>query len=306
MGRKVAYKGKTLFAQASGLLMAQPQTRLVGYGISYLIPPLPTDYYFVVDYQGKYVLDYEGKYVLAKKESIEYGSKSLIKYGKLYAWDDLNFAKEIITGMHVPSDAEWTTLTNYIDSEYNNNPDDFGVGNHLKHPRKDGTPVLSSEYNTSTHPRWDADSTHYGRDTVNFGALPGGTRWSNGSFNHLGTNGYWWSSTEAPSASAWFRRMTPSSGVVDRGGSVKTDGISLRCVRAATAGEQSSYNDGDIIEQVKDYDDNVYDCILIGTQVWTKQNIAATRYMDGTSVTCYDYDDDDSNTFFDSEEDSIW
>ena len=68
MGRKVAYKGKTLFAQASGLLMAQPQMRLVGYGIGDLMPPLPTDYYFVVDYQGKYVVDHEENYVIAKSE----------------------------------------------------------------------------------------------------------------------------------------------------------------------------------------------------------------------------------------------
>ena len=64
MGRKVAYKGKTLFAQASGLLMAQPQMRLVSQGVRFL----PTDYFFVVDYEGNYVLDYEDNYVVAKNE----------------------------------------------------------------------------------------------------------------------------------------------------------------------------------------------------------------------------------------------
>ena len=67
MGRKVAYKGKTLLAQASGVLVAQPQTRLVAYGVS-LLPSLPAGYFFVVDYQGEYVLDFEDNYVIAKSE----------------------------------------------------------------------------------------------------------------------------------------------------------------------------------------------------------------------------------------------
>ena len=241
------------------------------------------------------------------KECMEYGGGgvSLIKYGKIYLWDDA-VGGTLITGMTIGTDAQWTTLTDYIDSEYNGSPDDFGVGNHLKHPRKDGTPVLSSEYNTSTHPRWDEDATHYGRDTVNFGGLPGGARLPDGSFINLGVNGYWWSSTEYSSTHAWYRTMAQFFGLMGRGNFNKAVGFSLRCVRAATAGEQSNYNDGDVIEQVTDYDDNVYDCILIGEQVWTKQNIATTKYTNGNSVTCYDYDDDDSNTFFANEEDSIW
>jgi len=257
-----------------------------------------------------------------RKEDVEL-STSLIKYGRLYTWATAT-GGTFITGMAVPTDAEWTTLTDYIDSEYNGSPDDFGIGNHLKHPRKNGTPVLSSEYNTSTHPRWDDDGTQYGRDTVNFGALPGGNRSSvDGSFDDLGALGFWWSSTESSSSNAWRRYMGHYNGNVSRNHNNKPTGFSLRCVRAATAGEQSSYNDGDVIEQVTDKDENVYDCILIGTQVWTKQNLATTKYTDGTSIpevtsdsdwkdlsstdkAYCDYNNDDSNTFFDSEEDSIW
>lgn len=240
------------------------------------------------------------------KECMEYGGGgvSLIKYGKLYLWDDA-VGGTLITGMTIGTDAQWTTLTDYIDSEYNGSPNNFGVGNHLKSCRKVDSP-LGGDCDTSAHPRWDADATHYGRDTVKFGALPGGFRWSHGSFFFLGATGGWWSSTEDSSATAWFRLMDHNTGNVDRNANNKAFGFSLRCVRDATAGEQSAYNDGDVIEQVTDYDDNVYDCIRIGTQVWTRQNIAATRYMDGTSVTSYDYNDDDSNTFFANEEDSIW
>ena len=230
--------------------------------------------------------------------------KSLIKYGKLYTWAAATDGT-LITGMTIGTDSEWTTLNNYINSNYNVSPNDFGIGNHLKHPRKNGTPVLSSEYNTSTHPRWDSDSTHYGRDTVKFGGLPGGSY--TGSFGYIGSNGYWWSSTERSSSIAWFRVMDYSYGGVTRYYLSKGFGFSVRCLRTATSGEQSSYNDGDVIEQVTDYDDNIYDCIRIGTQVWTKQNIAATKYTNGHSISgVYDYNNDSDNTFFATENDSIW
>ena len=60
MPRLITYKGTKL--------LAQPQTRLVAYGTRFYMPPLPTDYYFVVDYQGKYVVDHEENYVIAKSE----------------------------------------------------------------------------------------------------------------------------------------------------------------------------------------------------------------------------------------------
>ena len=248
--------------------------------------------------------------------------KSLIKYGRLYTWAAAT-GGTLITGMTTPTNAQWTTLVNYINSEYNVSPNNFGVGNHLKHPRKDGTPVLSSEYNTSTHPRWEDDATHYGRDTVGFAALPGGYRLPGGNFEDIGYSGRWWSATEFDSNTAWRRSMPYNVGDVHNGNNDKISGFSLRCFRAATSGEQSSYNDGDVIEQVKDYDNNIYDCIRIGTQVWTKQNIATTKYTDGTSIlkvienvdwkdladttkAYCDYNNDDSNTFFLNENDSIW
>ena len=257
-----------------------------------------------------------------RKEDVEL-STSLIKYGRLYTWAAAT-GGTLISGMTAATDAEWTTLTDYIDSEYNGSPDDFGVGNHLKHPRKNGTPVLSSEYNTSTHPRWDASETHYGRDTVKLGVLPGGRRIdTNGMFQHLGVYCWFWSSEVSSTNASCFSLYsdygaTPSALSIN-----KAYGAILRVIRAATSGEQSTYNDGDVIEQVTDYDGNVYDCIRIGTQVWTKQNIATTKYTDGTSIPKVTVNDDwkdlsdtdkaycdcnnnDSNTFFDSEEDSIW
>ena len=267
MPRLLAYKRTQLLAQAQQELIAQPQTRLVGYGKN--IYPI-----------------------------------SLIKYGKLYIWSDLNFTKEFIEGMNVPGDADWTTLTNYINSNYNGSPNNFGTGNHLKHPRKNGTPILDSLCNTSTHPRWNANPTHYGRDTVNFSTLPGGYLFDS-AFGNIGSEGYWWSATEKDIDDSWGVSMFANSGDTLRSSYDKSFGFSIRCVRAATEGEQL-LDDGELIKRVQDYNENWYDCIKIGTQVWTRQNIAAMNYSDGTSATSYNYANDDSNAFFANEAVSIW
>lgn len=263
---------------------------------------------------------------------------SLIKYGRLYNYASAS-GGTILTGMSIPSQLDWQTLVDYIDGTYNmavltphvrvggvwkqcsnvwvkvdgvwkNNvsvlgksPTPVEVGNRLKHPRKNGTPVLSSEYNTSVHPRWDANNTHYGRDTVNFGGLPAGyyNTW-------LGQWMMAWSSTEFDGHSNYSFTLRHSTGAAGtQGYTGKAIKISVRLVRSATSSEQSNFSDGATIEQVSDYDGNVYDLIRIGTQVFNKQNIASLRYSNGTSISNVSDPQDNSDlVFFSSASESIW
>jgi uncharacterized protein (TIGR02145 family)/uncharacterized repeat protein (TIGR02543 family) len=165
-------------------------------------------------------------------------------YGGLYTWHTVMNGQSSSssnpsgvqgicpTGWHVPSDAEWTELVNYVvDQGYpNSSGDPNGAGNALKSCRQVGSP-LGGDCDTSEHPRWNSHSTHYGFDEFGFSALPGGSRWSDGSFNFLGTLGFWWSSTEYSSTLAWRRSLRHHLGNVDRRNDTKTNGISLRCVR---------------------------------------------------------------------------
>ncbi len=236
---------------------------------------------------------------------------SMIKYGRLYTWKVADNSKVLIDGMTVPTDAQWTTLENYIDTNHNQAPDDFGVGNHLKHRRQVNSP-LGGAWAATLHPRWDEDGTEYGRDTVGFGGLSGGGRWILGFFSGLGTSGRWWSSTESSSTHAWCRILSYNHGDAIRDTNPKPVGLSIRLVRDATLAEQE-FEDGIIIEQVEDYDKNVYDCVKIGEQVWTVQNLATTRYLNGdviphveanwggltaTDEAYCDYDNDISNSFY--------
>ena len=61
--------------------------------------------------------------------------------------------------------------------------------------------------------------------------LPGGNRNNNGTFNNIGNNGNWWSSTEIDTINAWGRRLSYGNGNVGRYVFNKRVGFSVRCLR---------------------------------------------------------------------------
>lgn len=65
---------------------------------------------------------------------------------------------------------------------------------------------------------------------VGFTALPGGYRYYSGHFFSIGSHGYWWSSTEQYTDSAWARYIYFELGNVSRDYFYKNLGLSVRCV----------------------------------------------------------------------------
>lgn len=111
-------------------------------------------------------------------------------HGRLYTWYVATDSRNICpTGWHVPTDAEWTTLTDYLI----NNGYDYGNG-------YQGMDIAKSMSATAG---WVADDTSgsVGNDQVSnnrsgFTALPSGARLEDGNFYHIGHIGNWWSTTE--------------------------------------------------------------------------------------------------------------
>ncbi len=128
------------------------------------------------------------------------------KYGKLYNWYAVNDPRGLAPkGWHVPSDEEWTVLTDYLG----------------------GAERAGAKMKAKTD--WLSDGN--GTNSSGFSGLPGGYRSSNGTFDYIGLYGFWWSSTENYADGAWGRTLNYFNGNVNRDGSIKEDGLSVRCLR---------------------------------------------------------------------------
>ncbi len=177
----------------------------------------------------------------------------------------------------VPTGANFTTLTDYCIAS---DPaiDSTNVGNHLKSTRVD----------PDDHPRWDADATHIPLDTFGFGALPGGHRRdTDGYFLFIGHQIYLLTSTEVvwDTTRGWFIRMSSDHGQLENNlAYIKSGGGSIRLVRDATAAEQL-LADGTNLAEYTGNDGKTYITVKIGTQVWTAENLAETKWQDGTDIT---------------------
>ena len=130
-------------------------------------------------------------------------------YGRLYTWYAVTDSRGVCpTGWHVPTDSEWTTLTDYLGGE-------SVAGGKMKEA---GT----------TH--WNSPNTS-ADNSSGFTALPCGYRTYRGSFVHIGVYGYWWSATEYDATYAWDRYLYYISGNANRNYNEKHYGFSIRCVR---------------------------------------------------------------------------
>jgi uncharacterized protein (TIGR02145 family) len=135
------------------------------------------------------------------------------KYGKLYNWYAVsktsNGNKNVCpTGWHVPTDAEWTVLTEYLG----------------------GASVAGGKMKEVGTTSWNSPNTD-ATNTSLFSALPGGYRFTNGNYSTIGNSGSWWSSSEDSANDAWYRKLNYNVGNAFRYIYDKRSGLSVRCLR---------------------------------------------------------------------------
>ena len=131
---------------------------------------------------------------------------SLASYGRLYNWHAVNDARGLCpSGWHVPSDGEWTTLTDGIGGA-------LTAGNTLK----SGSDWFNNGNGTSPN---------------GFDAFPGGQRMNAGNFQGAGTDAFFWTSTALSSVQVWFRSMGWNLPEVVRNPAEKNVGMSIRCLK---------------------------------------------------------------------------
>ena len=146
------------------------------------------------------------------------------RYGALYNWYAVNTGKLAPTGWHVPTDAEWITLENYL------------IANGYNYDGSTSGDKYAKSLAATTDWATDSGTGTIGNDLTKnnrsgFSALPGGSRNVYGTFVGVGIYGVWWGSTEGDKYGAWYRNMYYSNRFVYRDECVKLAGFSVRCVR---------------------------------------------------------------------------
>lgn len=141
------------------------------------------------------------------------------KYGALYNWHTVNTGKLAPVGWHVPTDADWQKLQDYLIAN-GYNFDGSTTGNKIG---------KSLAMNTG----WDADATvgNVGNDQAsnnksNFSALPAGFRSKLGMFGLIGNSTYWWSLNASTCVGVETNSTEMVSGAIE-----PETGLSVRCVK---------------------------------------------------------------------------
>jgi uncharacterized protein (TIGR02145 family) len=134
-----------------------------------------------------------------------YAAKGIYTTGNIASTDTLNICP---SGWHVPTDAEWTTLTTELGGE-------SVAGGKMK--------SIGTAY-------WNSPNTGATNES-GFSALPGGVRNSVGSFFDIRNNAFFWSATELDNSNAWNRYLNYNGGLVYVNYSNKSFGASVRCLR---------------------------------------------------------------------------
>ena len=130
-------------------------------------------------------------------------------YGRLYTWYVITDTRKVCpTGWHVPSDAEWLTLENYLG----------------------GYTIAGGKLKEIGTTHWTTPNYKATNET-GFTALPNGWRHIEDIFVNFAKFGGWWSSTEYTATDAFCNYVGYKSDVVTEEIDNKKCGIAVRCLK---------------------------------------------------------------------------
>ena len=131
-------------------------------------------------------------------------------YGKLYSWYTVADPRNLCpTGWHVPTDNEWTTLTDYLG----------------------GFSVAGNKMKTTGLSYWISNNA-LATNSSGFSGLLGGYRNYSGSFDNYNDDGCWWSSSSDASyiSNSLYLRLNSNYSNADYNSDNKGAGFSVRCL----------------------------------------------------------------------------
>jgi uncharacterized protein (TIGR02145 family) len=131
------------------------------------------------------------------------------RFGKLYNWFAVSATTNNVcpTGWHVPTNAEWDILINYLG----------------------GNEVAGSKMKQVGTSNWNSPNDISTNSSL-FTALAGAARYSDGNFGAIGHDGNFWSSTENDTSNSWLVYFNQSA-IAGKSDQSKKWGLSVRCLR---------------------------------------------------------------------------
>lgn len=130
-------------------------------------------------------------------------------YGALYNWYAVNTGTLCPTGWHVPGDAEWDTLNNYLG----------------------GISLSGGALKEAGTSHWQTPNTG-ATNTSGFTAIPTGYRnRMYGYFDLINKLVYYWSSDEIDTGTAWVMRLEYNHAATIEEVGYKNGGASVRCIK---------------------------------------------------------------------------
>ena len=149
-----------------------------------------------------YVYNYQGADVLVAKSTSNYEI-----YGVLYNWPAVRTDEICPIGWHVPSDEEFTQLSDFLG----------------------GVSVAGGKMKEVSYANWHYPNTG-ATNLSGFTGLPGGYRHFSSGFYDYGVDGLWWSTSGLGSYS-WNRKLTNSTTIFAETVKQSNLGLSARCIR---------------------------------------------------------------------------
>ncbi len=152
-------------------------------------------------------------------------------YGALYTWaaamNEANSSSAnpsgiqgvCPTGWHLPSDAEWKILEIYLGISQAD-ADQIGLRGITE-----GDKLKEAGTNHWTSPNAGANNE------TGFTARGSGYRGWTGHFDPIGNGGFWWSTTEFPTTTAFYRSLYHDNSFIGRNNLTKKMAFSVRCVK---------------------------------------------------------------------------
>lgn len=150
-------------------------------------------------------------------------ASSIAGYNRLYTYYAIMDKRKVCpVGWHVPTDAEWIKLTDYLtENRYGFNGNKNNIAKSLA--------ATSGWYADPT--AGNVGNNQFSNNKSGFAGLPAGGRYNNGTVKFVGYHGIWWSSSESSANFAYFRCIGYIPAQVYRGQFDKSYGLTVRCLK---------------------------------------------------------------------------